>query len=148
MSISRIVGRLFKFIRHHSQCRFNAHWNVKYDSGMLNDVGRGGTCLDCGYRFEEIKWPRPPMPEVKSPKCDSCLSGYDGRNGNGYQPCGCDTTISRIDTIGQNGNTGEHYGEADKKICYECLEDCNYLFDDGRCHKCTRLTVEEVTGGD
>jgi len=23
-------------------------------------------------------------------KCNSCVKGYDGTNGNGYQPCGCD----------------------------------------------------------
>ncbi len=22
-------------------------------------------------------------------KCNSCEKGYNGRNGNGYQPCGC-----------------------------------------------------------
>jgi hypothetical protein len=22
-------------------------------------------------------------------KCESCKKGYNGRNGNGYQPCGC-----------------------------------------------------------
>jgi len=22
-------------------------------------------------------------------KCSSCLKGYDGTKGNGYQPCGC-----------------------------------------------------------
>lgn len=23
-------------------------------------------------------------------KCESCRKGYNGRNGNGYMPCGCD----------------------------------------------------------
>ena len=32
------------------------------------------------------------------------------------------------------------------KTCYECDKDCNYLFDDGRCKDCTRLTPEEVRG--
>lgn len=31
--------------------------------------------------------------------------------------------------------------------CYQCEKKCNYLFDDGRCYKCTRLTPEEVVGG-
>lgn len=22
-------------------------------------------------------------------KCNSCFKGFDGRNGNGYQPCSC-----------------------------------------------------------
>jgi hypothetical protein len=22
-------------------------------------------------------------------KCESCINGYNGANGNGYQPCGC-----------------------------------------------------------
>ncbi len=25
-------------------------------------------------------------------KCNSCRNGYDGTNGNGYQPCGCKVT--------------------------------------------------------
>ena len=33
-----------------------------------------------------------------------------------------------------------------KVICYQCEKECNYLFDDGRCHLCTRLTVDEVRG--
>jgi len=30
--------------------------------------------------------------------------------------------------------------------CYECEQPCNYLFDDGRCCRCTRLTREEIEG--
>lgn len=74
------VERIVMFFRRHLQCRFGVHWNMKYDNGMANDIGRGGTCLDCGYTKEKIKWPR----------CESCINGYDGTNGNGYQPCGCD----------------------------------------------------------
>ena len=44
------------FFRKHIQCRFGTHWNMKYDSGMSNDIGRAGTCLDCGYRDEGVKW--------------------------------------------------------------------------------------------
>ena len=29
------------------------------------------------------------MPKAGSLKCNSCKNGYDGKNGNGYQPCGC-----------------------------------------------------------
>lgn len=32
------------------------------------------------------------------------------------------------------------------KVCYECDKECNYLFGDGRCKNCTRLTPEEVIG--
>jgi hypothetical protein len=31
-----------------------------------------------------------------------------------------------------------------QKICYECEELVSYLFGDGRCKKCTRLTREEI----
>lgn len=31
-----------------------------------------------------------------------------------------------------------------KYVCYQCLKACAYLFPDGRCHACTRLTPEEV----
>jgi hypothetical protein len=34
-----------------------------------------------------------------------------------------------------------------KWVCYECEEECNYLFDDSRCFKCTQMTPEEVVGG-
>lgn len=29
-------------------------------------------------------------------------------------------------------------------VCYQCDQYCNYLFPDGRCKNCTRLTPEEV----
>ncbi len=34
------------------------------------------------------------------------------------------------------------------ETCYNCDEETEYLFDDGRCYKCTELSIEEVTGGD
>lgn len=34
------------------------------------------------------------------------------------------------------------------KICYQCEKRVVYLFDDGRCKDCTRMTPEEVRGGD
>jgi hypothetical protein len=33
-----------------------------------------------------------------------------------------------------------------KPSCYECEKTVNYLFEDGRCKDCTRLTIEEVRG--
>lgn len=30
--------------------------------------------------------------------------------------------------------------------CFQCGRNCNYLFDDARCGRCTRLTREEVAG--
>ena len=32
------------------------------------------------------------------------------------------------------------------KRCYQCNVEVRYLFDDGRCGGCTRLTPEEVRG--
>ena len=32
------------------------------------------------------------------------------------------------------------------KPCYQCDRTCKYLFHDGRCSDCTRLTPEEVLG--
>ncbi len=32
------------------------------------------------------------------------------------------------------------------KYCYQCDAPVSYLFPDGRCGKCTRLTTEEVQG--
>ena len=34
-----------------------------------------------------------------------------------------------------------------KLICYQCEKRVCYLFDDGRCVECTRLTPDEVRGG-
>lgn len=51
--------------------------------------------------------------------------------------------MSRIDIIGQNGNTGDHYDF----VCYQCEKEVNYLFEDGRCKDCTKLTKEEVENG-
>ena len=34
----------------------------------------------------------------------------------------------------------------EKFTCYQCENECKYLFEDGRCYKCTRMSVEEVTG--
>ena len=34
-------------------------------------------------------------------KCNSCFKGFDGRNGNGYQPCNCKTK-SKIDNTDLN----------------------------------------------
>jgi len=57
---------LLIFFRKYFYCRFGTHWRMKYDSGLPNDIGRAGTCTDCGYKAEEIKWPR--MPKCKPPK--------------------------------------------------------------------------------
>ena len=32
------------------------------------------------------------------------------------------------------------------KTCYQCDKQVDYLFEDGRCKDCTRLTPEEVKG--
>ena len=34
-------------------------------------------------------------------KCESCRKGYNGRNGNGYMPCGCKPK-SKIDNTDLN----------------------------------------------
>ena len=40
------------------------------------------TCMQCGgidaYKASKLRG-----------KCSSCINGYNGTNGNGYQPCGC-----------------------------------------------------------
>ena len=33
-----------------------------------------------------------------------------------------------------------------KKTCYQCEQETTYLFPDGRCKHCTRLTPEEIEG--
>jgi len=62
--MKKMIDSVTKFIRKYLQCRlFDCHWRMKYDSGLPNDICRAGTCLDCGYRTEGIKWPKcPPMP--------------------------------------------------------------------------------------
>ena len=48
-----------------------------------------GICIeeDCKYKVEPKRPSPPPAPPSK--KCRSCVKGFDGTNGNGYQPCGC-----------------------------------------------------------
>lgn len=53
-----IVDALVMFFRRNLFCRFDTHWGMQYDSGIANDIGRAGTCIDCGYRTEGIAWPR------------------------------------------------------------------------------------------
>ena len=33
-------------------------------------------------------------------------------------------------------------------VCYQCEKIVPYLFPDGRCKDCTRITPDELTGGD
>lgn len=51
-------SNLLRFLRRYLSCKFGAHWRVKYDSGLPNDIGRAGICTDCGYRIKEIVWKR------------------------------------------------------------------------------------------
>jgi len=38
----------------------------------------------CKYGYDR-RWHK-----EDSEKCNSCENGFNGKNGNGYQPCGCD----------------------------------------------------------
>lgn len=44
--------------------------------------------------------------------CNSCQKGFNGKNGNGYQPCGCDTEEDFFDTPAawDDFNTNDHSG--------------------------------------
>lgn len=42
-----------------------------------SDANEPSTCKRCGHKEPAGIW------------CNSCTKGYDGTNGNGYQPCGC-----------------------------------------------------------
>ena len=53
---------MFKLIRRLTQCNRGIHWRMKYD------IGRAGTCSDCGHRSEGIEMSKmPKMPDVKPP---------------------------------------------------------------------------------
>ena len=71
-------------------CKIFGH-RMYFDS---HDVSGPSTCKRCGHKEAGIDWgDRVPMPDVKPPKqekCNSCTNRYNGTNGNGYQPCGCD----------------------------------------------------------
>lgn len=63
------IERTARALRAAFVCSRGTHWNVKYDSGLANDIGRPGTCEDCGERIEGIKWNHvPPMPKCKPVK--------------------------------------------------------------------------------
>ena len=51
------------FFRRWTQCKLQIHWRMKYDSGLLNDIGGAGVCEDCGYKSESIV--PPPMPRIQ-----------------------------------------------------------------------------------
>lgn len=36
--------------------------------------------------------------------------------------------------------------KVDLYSCYQCDQEVTYLFEDGRCNRCTRLTPEEIRG--
>jgi hypothetical protein len=46
-------------------------------------------------RPKGLERPTPP-PGPPSAKCEGCVKGYNGRGGNGYQPCGCKTRKRRV----------------------------------------------------
>jgi len=49
-------------------CQFDSHANVEHGSGLPNDIGRAGKCLDCGQSWEAIEWPTSDqMPHVVPP---------------------------------------------------------------------------------
>ena len=52
------MSKLLSFLRRWTHCNRGIHWRMKYDSGMANDIGRPGTCSDCGHSTEGIKWPK------------------------------------------------------------------------------------------
>lgn len=49
-------------------------------------------------------------------------------------------------TVCQDPGCPAHYAQKEQKRCYQCGRPVDYLFDDSRCDKCTRLTPEEVRG--
>lgn len=69
-------NKVLKFIRKIFQCKFGAHWNMVYDNGVPNDLVSPGTCLDCGYRYMGIKWPK--APRIHSMKCIECGKEIQG----------------------------------------------------------------------
>lgn len=84
--------QLVMFFRKLFCCSFDTHWNMKYDSGISNDICAAGTCLDCGYRTEGIEWPlmpkvRPSKREKQKPPNDKWCVGCNPEN----CPGGCDT---------------------------------------------------------
>ena len=62
----RMLGRAFRKLVF---CSHGIHCRMVYDSGLPNDIGRAGTCTDCGYRQDAIVWSKPPS--YKCAKCDT-----------------------------------------------------------------------------
>jgi len=59
----------------------------------------------------------------------------------------CKSRLSKAkqEVAKQEGYLARSY---DLTLCYQCEKPVFYLFDDSRCKDCTRLTPEEMTGGD
>lgn len=66
--------------------------------------------------------------------CKACGASFPHRYGEGR----CDVCLPRA--------FREVEAKAYLKKCYQCEKDVVYLFEDGRCGECTRLTPEEVRG--
>jgi len=41
------------------------------------------------FKYKHLWGEHPMHPVNVKEKCSSCENKYNGRNGNGYQPCGC-----------------------------------------------------------
>lgn len=74
------TGKLWSFLR-----------RVMMRGGDIRDLWR-----DDGYEAYVVQIEAAAVEEetrllemLRPEKCQSCQNGYDGRNGNGYQPCGC-----------------------------------------------------------
>jgi hypothetical protein len=52
----RMLGRAFRKLVF---CSRGIHCRMVYDSGLPNDIGRAGTCTDCGYattKWRPVSW--------------------------------------------------------------------------------------------
>ncbi len=49
-----------KFLRRAIHCSRDVHYRMIRDNALDNDICAPGTCQDCGYNDEGLKWPMPP----------------------------------------------------------------------------------------
>ena len=91
--------------------------SISWIAGILMIYGMITTRFIADFLYEIF-------PKKPDERCQSCRNGYDGRNGNGYQPCSCKNQKPKGDVLYR----GESIYNNPKLPKYE--EDLREEFDD------------------
>ena len=107
---------LGRFLRRIFGCSFGTHYRPEYIEDDSNwGISRGGRCLDCGYSWEPIKWPR--MPECKEPRISETK----------YYEIICDVgVIGTCSDSGKGDDTLLHCAREDNVIAFGEISEADF----------------------